>query len=88
MQRALAQVSMGDAVGAAKTLDAAAPMDPNYTEIHVLYAQVLVEAGRLKDALGQYKALQARDASNTTYADAIKSIEASLSAGAGTTTTP
>jgi len=88
MQRALAQVSMGDAAAAAKTLDAAVDMDPNYTEIHVLYAQVLVEAGRLKDALGQYKALQARDTSNTTYAGAIKSLEASLSPGGGTTATP
>jgi O-antigen ligase/tetratricopeptide (TPR) repeat protein len=88
MQKALAQASMGDAVGAAKTLDEAVNMDPNYLEIHVLYAQVLVEAGRLREALGQYKALQAQDTSNTTYAGAIKSIEASLPAGAGTTTTP
>jgi tetratricopeptide (TPR) repeat protein len=88
MQRALAQVSMGDAAGAAKTLDAAAPMDPNYVEIHVLYAQILVEAGRLSDALGQYKALQSKDTSNTTYADAIKSIEASLSSGGETTKAP
>jgi O-antigen ligase len=88
MQRALAQVSMGDAAGAAKTLDAAAPMDPSYVEIQVLYAQILVEAGRLSDALGQYKALQSKDTSNTTYADAIKSIEASLSAGGETTKGP
>jgi hypothetical protein len=42
----------------------------------------------LNYALGQYNALQARDTSNTTYADAIKSIEASLSAGAEATTSP
>jgi tetratricopeptide (TPR) repeat protein len=85
MQRALAQVNMGDAVDAAKTLDAAVDMDPNYIEIHLFYAQVLVQAGRPRDALAQYKALQARDASNTTYATAIKSLEASLSPGAETT---
>ncbi len=88
MQRALAQAGTGDVVAAAKTLDSAVTMDPNYLEIHVLYAQLLVDAGRLNDALGQYKALQARDTSNTTYADAIKSIEASLSAGAEATTSP
>jgi thioredoxin-like negative regulator of GroEL len=79
---------MGDAVDAAKTLDAAVNMDPNFVEIHVLYAQVLTEAGRLQEALAQYKTLQSADASNTTYAAAIKSLEASISAGAGKTTTP
>jgi hypothetical protein len=88
MQKALAQVSLGDAAGAAKTLAAAVNMDPNFVEIHVLYAQVLTESGRLQEALAQYKTLQSADASNATYADAIKSLEASISAGAGKTTTP
>jgi len=88
MQRALAQVSMGDAAAAAKTLDAAVDMDPSYVEIRSLYAQVLVDAGRLADALKQYKILQSKDASNTTYAGAIKSLEASIAAGDGTTATP
>jgi tetratricopeptide (TPR) repeat protein len=84
MQKALAQASMGDKAGAATTLDAAVPMDPNYNEIHGLYAQVLADAGRIKDAIAQYKFLLARDASNTTYAAALKSLEAS--SGAATTT--
>jgi len=88
MQKALAQASVGDAAAAAKTLDAAVNMDPNFVEIHVLYAQVLTEAGRLQDALAVYKTLASADASNTTYTDAINSLEASISAGAGTTTKP
>jgi len=88
MQKALAQVSMGDAAGAAKTLDGAVDMDPGYTEIRSLYAQVLTDAGRLADALAQYKILQTKDPANTTYADAIKSLEASLSPGASPTPTP
>ncbi len=88
MQKALAQASMGDVAGAAKTLEAAVNMDPNFVEIHVLYAQVLSQTGRLQDALALYKTLLSSDASNTSYADAIKSLEASISAGAGKTTTP
>ena len=86
MQKALAQASVGDAAAAAKTLDAAVNMDPNFVEIHVLYAQVLTEAGRLQDALAVYKTLESGE--TTTYASAIQSLEASISAGAGTTTTP
>jgi O-antigen ligase len=88
MQKALAQASTGDVAGAATTLDAAVNMDPNYLEIHILYAQVLAEAGRLQDALVQYKALEARDPGNTKYTAAIASLEASIAAGAGTTPTP
>ncbi|HEY5548651.1 MAG TPA: O-antigen ligase family protein [Coriobacteriia bacterium] len=86
MQKALAQASQGDTVAAAKTLDAAVDMDPNYAEIHALYAQVLAQAGRTQDAIAQYKALLAIDASNATYAAALKSLEGT--AGAGATTTP
>ena len=88
MQKALAQASMGDTAGAAVTLAAAVDMDPNYVEIRGLYAQVLTEAGRLQDALAQYKILQAKDPSNTTYPAAIKSLEASISPGASATPTP
>jgi len=82
MQKALAQASMDDHAGAAKTLDAAVDMDPNYVEIRGLYAEVLTNAGRFRDALAQYKILLSMDASNTTYADAVKSLEATLAAEA------
>lgn len=88
MQKALAQLSLGDQAGAAKTLDAAVDMDPNYMEIHALYAQVLAQSGRMQDALVQYKALASREPSNTTYTDAVRSLEASIAAGAGATVTP
>lgn len=84
MQKALAQASSGDKVGAAKTLDAAVEMDPNYVEIRSLYAQVLTDAGRIRDAIAQYKILISFDASNTAYADALKALESS--AGAKSTT--
>lgn len=84
MQKALAQASENDKAAAAKTLDAAVDMDPNYVEIRALYAQVLADAGRVQDAIAQYKILVARDASNTAYTDALKALESS--AGAGSTT--
>ena len=88
MQKGLAQVSSGDVNGAVATLKDAVDMDPNYLEIHVLYAQVLVEAGFKQEALVRYKELLAKDPSNTTYSSAIQSLEGSVTPGGSQPTAP
>jgi putative inorganic carbon (HCO3(-)) transporter len=88
LQRAVAQENKNDLTGALATLKAAVNMDPNYTDIHLFYAQLLQNTGKLTEAKAVYQDLLTKDPTNATYSDAIKAIEASLTAGASGTTTP
>jgi putative inorganic carbon (HCO3(-)) transporter len=88
LQKAVAQENKGDDAGALATLAAAVDMDPAYTDIHVFYAQLLQRTGKLSEAAARWKALLATDPTNTTYSDAIKAIEASISPSATGTTAP
>jgi len=100
LQKAVAQASSGDDAGALATIEQVVgkrpdgtgitvlDMDPNFTDIHMFYAQTLQRAGRLQDAAAAYRYLVDLNPGNTTYSDALKAVEASLSAapsGAGTT---
>lgn len=88
MQKAVAQAAKGDRKAAIETLDAAVDMDPAFLDIRSFYAQILLDDGRLKDSLAQYRILSGANPGNTTYTDAIKSIEASLTAAGESTSTP
>jgi tetratricopeptide (TPR) repeat protein len=88
LQKAVAQSASGDRAGALATAEAAVNMDPRYVDIHLFYAQTLTEAGRLKDAADQYRQLVELDPANTAYSDALKAVEASLTASGQTTATP
>jgi hypothetical protein len=88
LQKAVAQENKGDNAGALATVKDAVNMDPNYTDIHVFYAQLLQRNGDLAGAIAAYKDLLTKDPTNTTYSDAVKSIEASLSPSATGTTKP
>jgi len=88
LQKAVAQASSGDEAGALATAEAAVNMDPNYVDIHLFYAQTLTQAGRLKDAAAQYRHLLTLDPANTGYSDALKAVEASLTASGQSTATP
>jgi O-antigen ligase len=95
LQKAVAQAASGDNAGALATIEAQVgpgiavyQMDPRYADIHLFYAQTLQRAGRLQDAVAQYKYLVGLDPTNTGYADGLKAVEASLGAGAASIPTP
>jgi putative inorganic carbon (hco3(-)) transporter len=88
LQKAVAQAATGDEAGAAATAGAAVNMDPNYADIHLFYAQTLTRLGRLKEAVVVYRQLTALDPTNTSYSDALKAVEASLTASGQSTSTP
>ena len=88
LQKAVAQSSSGDRAGALATAEAAVNMDPNYADIHLFYAQALTQANRLKDAAVQYRILMKLDPANTAYTDALKAVEASITASGASTAAP
>ncbi len=88
LQKAVAQASNGDSAGAITTIEATLNMDPNYTDVHLFYAQLLTRAGRFADAAAQYTYLLKLEPGNTAWSDALKAVEASMSASPSGTTTP
>lgn len=88
LQKAVAQDASGDYAGALATAKAAVDMDPRYADIHLFHAQALTKVGRLKDAAAQYRYLMELDPANTGYSDALKAVEASLTASGQSTATP
>lgn len=92
LQKAVAQASVGDDTGAVATLEQVVAkdkdgndirvldMDPNFTDIHMFYAQTLQRLGRLEEAADAYRYLVERNPGNTTYSSALEAVEASLSA--------
>jgi putative inorganic carbon (HCO3(-)) transporter len=88
LQKAVAQENKGDDPGALATVEAAVNWDPNYSDIHVFYAQLLQRAGRMSDAAAVWKTLLATDPTNANYSASLKAVEASITPGASGTTTP
>jgi hypothetical protein len=92
LQKAVAQASTGNDAGAIDTLEAVVAkdkdgkpirvldMDPNFTDIHMFYAQTLQRLGKLQEAADAYRYLVERNPGNTTFTDALKAVEASISA--------
>jgi len=88
LQKAVALAATGKDAEALAAVQRALDWDPNYTDIHLFYAQTLQRMGRLKEALVAYQYLQKLDPTNASYATAIKSVEASLTVSGQSTATP
>jgi O-antigen ligase len=88
LQKAVAQASTGDITGALVTIQAAAPMDPNYSDPYLFEAQLLTHMGRYTEAAADYKHLLSLSTTQTAWADALKAVEASASAAASATSKP
>jgi O-antigen ligase len=82
LQKAVAQASRGDAAGAVATVQAAAAMDPNYSDPYLFDAQLLAQMGRYSEAADQYKHLLSLSTTQAAWADSLKAVEASAAAAA------
>jgi putative inorganic carbon (HCO3(-)) transporter len=88
LQKAVAQASTGDVNGALATIEAAVPMDPNYSDPYLFEAQLLTQMGRYTEAAADYKHLLSLSTTQAAWAVALKSVEASAAAAASGTGKP